>query len=439
MRKIAPIVVVLTLFAGIAAAQVTVHIQKAPNLEHITGEEAIERAQKQNSLTTHGFPFHAILDIGEPDNSNSRYRASIEIYWKDEAHYRVTTKSDTYSETRIVDKTQVEEHVSGDFYPAWLRNFVTALLNPLPRAKNILTRPSAVVVGNPTFQSCLERDDRTNGITDQMTWAKICFDGVTQIVSSEDFTYTMRFTDYQAFDKKSIARTYTTKTPEEGKLVGHLTVLDAWKPVNAALLKIQLPTPQDRQVGTSFVSIATNESLIEKAPTIDWPSIPEGRTDGYMIIRVITDRTGQVREAYKFSSDTSIVDNVGRTEALQYKFRPLIVNDVAQQMETPLVIHFSTRIENPYPVVSGADVEKYATGCGYSPVLPAGLFPSGTTFKIRITVNEAGKITLEQLPPNIPWSAIEKSGFNANNCKFKPYLVNGQPEYHHIDFEFTEP
>jgi hypothetical protein len=439
MQITSALLCVLCLFSGIASAQVTVQIQKASNLEHITGEEAIERALKQNTLTTHGSPFHAVLEIGELDNSNSRYRASIEVYWQDVTHYRVATKSDAYSENRTLNKNQVEDHVSGDFYPAWLRNFVTALLNPLPRSKEVLLRSSLVVVGNPTFQSCLERDDRTNGITDQMTWAKVCFNGMVQIVSSEDFTYAMRFTDYQPFDKKSIARTYTTTTPEGGKLVGRLTVLEAWKPVDATLLKIQSPTPQDQQVWTSFVSMATNESLIEKTPTIEWPSIPEGRTDGHMIIRVITDRTGQVREAYKFSSDTSIVDNIGRTEALRYKFKPLIVNGVAQQMETPLVIHFTTRIENPYPIVSGGDVEKYATGCGYNPVLPAGLFPSGTTFKIRITVNEAGRITLEELPHNIPWPTIAKSGFNANNCKFEPYLVNGTPSYHKIDFVFTEP
>jgi hypothetical protein len=439
MRIASALLCVLSLFLGIASAQVTVRIQQAPNLEHITGEEAIERALKQNSLTTHGSPFHAILDVGEPDNSNSRYRASIEVYWQDGAHYRVATKSDAYSQTRIVNKNQVEEHVSGDFYPDWLRNFVTALLNPLPHSKDVLMRPSLVVVGNPAFQSCLERDDRINGITDQMTWAKVCFNGMAQIVSSEDFTYTMRFTDYQTFEKKSIARTYTTKTPEEGKLVGRLIVLEAWKPVDATLLKVQSPTLQNQQASTDFVSTATNASLIEKTPTIDWPSIPEGKTDGYMIIRVITDRTGQVREAYKFSSDTSIVDNIGRTEALKYKFKPLIVDGVAQQMETPLVIHFTTRIENPYPIVSGVDIEKYVTGCGYNPVLPAGLLPSGTTFTFRITVNEAGKITLEESLPGIPWGTLEKSGFNANKCKFEPYLVNGTPSYHKIDFVFTAP
>lgn len=439
MRIASALLCVLSLFSGIASAQVTVQIQKASNLEHISGEEAIERALKQNSLTVHGSPFHAILDISEPNNSNSRYRASIEIYWQDETHYRVVMKSDAYSETRIVSKNQVEEHVSGDFYPDWLRNFVTALLNPLPHSKDVLLRPSLVVVGNPAFQSCLERDDRPNGITDQMTWAKICFNGLTQVISSEDFTYTMHFTDYQAFEKKSIARTYTTKTPEEETLIGRLTTLEAWKPVDATLLKIQSPTSQNQQVLTSLVSMATNESLLEKAPTIDWPSIPEGKIDGYMIIRVITDRTGQVREAYKFSSDTPIVDNVGRAEALKYKFKPLAVNGVAQQMETPLVIHFTTRIENPYPIVSGVDVEKYATGCSYNPMLPAGLFPSGTTFKIRITVNEAGKITLEEPPRDLSWSTLQKIGFNANSCKFEPYLVNGTPSYHKIDFVFTAP
>jgi len=428
----------LSLLAEIACAQITIPI-KTVTLEHISGEEAINRALKQNSLTSHGSPFHVVLDISQPDKGTSRYQASIEIYWASATEYRITAKSEAFLETLSVNKNQFEDHTSGDFYPAWLRNFVTALLNPLPHSKDVLTRSSLVAVGNPTFQSCLERDDRTNGITDQMTWAKICLNGNTQIVSSDDFTYSMRFADYRPFEKKSIARIYKTRTPEDEDLVGRITDLEPWKPVDFALLKIQSPTPIGQQIETSFVSMATNESLTQKAPTIEWPSIREGKIDGYMIIRVITDRTGQVREAYKFSSDTPVVDNFGRLEALQYKFKPLIVNGVAQQIETPLVLHFTTRIENPFPVISGADIEKYATGCGYKPILPSGLFPSGTTFKIRITVNETGKIAREALPSGIPWSTIQKSGFNASNCKFEPYIVNGQPDYHYIDFLFTAP
>ena len=108
-------------------------------------------------------------------------------------------------------------------------------------------------------------------------------------------------------------------------------------------------------------------------------------------------------------------------------------------METPLVLHFSTKIGVPLPIITGNDIEKYATGCGYNPTLPKGLLPSGTTFKIRVSVNEKGEDTGEIFPSNIPWNVIQMAQLKPMDCKFKPYIVDGKPSYHHIDFTFTAP
>ena len=185
--------------------------------------------------------------------------------------------------------------------------------------------------------------------------------------------------------------------------------------------------------------MATNVSLLEKALLIEWPPIHEGKTEGNMIAYVITDRTGQVREAYKHNSDTPGVEDFGVQQALKYKFKPLLVNGAPVQMETPLVMHFSTKIGEPLPVLTGDDIAKYTSGCNYNPILPVGLLPSGTTFKIRVSVNEQGKNTGEIFPQNIPWEVIQKTGLDTMHCRFKVYLVNGQPWYHHIDFVFNAP
>ena len=53
--------------------------------------------------------------------------------------------------------------------------------------------------------------------------------------------------------------------------------------------------------------------------------------------------------------------------------------------------------------------------------------------------NVQGKNTGETFPNGIPWNIVQKAGQQLRSCKFKIYLVNGQPWYHHIDFVFTEP
>jgi hypothetical protein len=380
------------------------------------------------------------MTISKPSEKTSPFHGTVEVYWADASHSRVTVMSDGFRQTRITNGTAVEEDRTGDFYPGWLRNYALAILDPLHRSQLFSGLGGFVAVGEGQIRSCLSRDDRPGGITDQMTWGSICFqESEPRIESAMDFTSFMEFKDYERFGKKQIARRYVTYDDDNEEIVGRLEKLEALKEVDQKLFAIQNPTPPDELIETDFVSMATNESLLEKAPAIQWPAIREGKTEGNMIVHVLTDRTGQVREAERHNSDTPGLEDFGRMQALKYKFKPLLVNGVPVQMETPLVIHFSTRIGDALPVITGKDIEKYAIGCGYNPILPKGLLPSGTTFKIRVSVNEQGKNTGESFPAGIPWNVIQHAKLNARSCRFLPYLINGQPWYHHIDFEFTAP
>lgn len=414
--------------------------QYIQSLNKIPSDEALNRALETSSLTYHGTPFHAVLAISQPNEKESKYQSKVEIYWLSATRYRIAVTSKTFQQTRIVNGEAIEERNSGDFYPAWLRNYVTAIMDPLPRAEEFRERKSPVMLGANISRSCVNRDDRTNGITDMMTWAEICFQGnEPRIRSAMDFTYFMEFDDYKPFGNKLIARSYTDYTDDNDQVIGRLTVLEPLGSGDEGLLIVEHPTPPEQRIETRFVSMATNESLLEKAPVIEWPTIREGKPEGNMIVHVITDRTGQAREAYKHNSDTAGVEDFGTLQAMKYKFKPLLVNGIPVQMETPLVIHFKTQIGNPLPVITGKDIDKVASGCGYNPVLPKGLLPSGASFKIRVSVNEQGKNTGEIFPNGIPWNVIQKAKLNTMNCRFKPYLINGVAWYYHIDFEFTAP
>jgi hypothetical protein len=434
--------VLFFLVTAIAATAQVVSVSRVPmqQFERIPADQAIEQALMKSSLTDDGPPFHALMEISKPTDKDSPFEGTVEIYWLNASHSRVTVTSKNFQQTRIVNRDAVEEQNTGDFYPGWLRNYALALLDPLHRAELFRGRAGFVAVGEGQMRSCISRDDRPGGITDQMTWASICFQGADPLIESAmDFTSFMEFGDYQKFGKKQIARSYTNYDADNEKIIGRLKKLEALKQDDANLFAVEHPTPTEQQIATSFVSMATNVALIEKAPAIEWPTVREGKTDGYMIIHVLTDRTGQVREAYRHNSDNPGLEDFGREQALKFKFKPLLINGVAQQMETPLVLHFTSHIADPLPVVTGEEINKVASGCGYDPVLPAGLLPSGTSFKIRVSVNEQGKNTGEVFPSGVPWNVIQKAKLNTMNCHFKPYLVNGQPWYYHIDFVFSAP
>lgn len=438
-----PFSLALTFFGtAIVACSQVMSVSRMPmqQFERIPADQAIERSLEISSLTFHGTPFHAVMEIEKPTEKSSPFEGIIEVYWENASQYRITISSKYFHQTRVVNGSITEEKNTGDFFPGWLRNYENALLDPLSRTELFRGRAGFVAVGEGQMRSCISRDDRPGGITDQMTWSSICFQGSEpRIQSTMDFTSFMEFADYKQFGKKQIARSYIDYDSDNEKIVGRITKLEAIKHADEKLFGIEQPTPPEQRIETRFVSMATNQRLLEKAPAIDWPTVREGKTEGNMILHVLTDRTGQVREAYKHNSDNGGIDDFGREQALKYKFKPLIVDGVAKQMETPLVIHFSTHLTDPLPVVTGKDIEIYASGCGYEPILPPGLLPSGTKFKIRVSVNEQGKNTGEIFPAGIPWDVIRKTKLNTMSCKFKPFLKDGVPWYHHIDFEFTAP
>jgi len=408
----------------------------------ITVGDAIQRVQHNSSLTDKGKPFHAVLTISNPRNPNSLYRATIEVFWKNKKSYRTVITSPAFSQTRIVQGDQVEEHNTGNFYPPWLQDYLTAILNPLHLPNPFQNATAQVFLGDH-MRSCQIHDDRPGGITNELTHAMICFAGNDpHLESMGDFTYSMTFSDYQPYGKQSIAYTYQSSMDGNDPIVGKLTLLE---PLTDApnLFTVTTPTPPADRIETTAVSTLKEESLVEHADNSPWPPIRGGKTEGYMIVYAVTDRTGQVRSASKYNSDNAELEYAGVARALHYKFKPLLIDGVPQQMEMPLVLHFSSHIEDPIPVVTGDEINKYASGCD-TPKLPTGLLPSGTPFHIRYFISEEGKVYEENFPEandklHIPQALVNPAWGSLRSCRFTPYLRDGKPTVYYVLFTFRAP
>ena len=384
-------------------------------------------------LTHKGTPFHAVLEIQEK-TGDPAYRGRVEIFWESEQKYRMVLDSRDFGQTLVANDAQVMETDRGDFYQGWLRGFVTALMDPMPRMNDLRGQSATLALG-PHMRSCVDRNDKTAGITNDMTWAQICFTGdEPRLDFAIDFTYNMEFHDFAKFGKKQIARTYIAGEGDHARITGKLTTLEEWKP-DESLLTVTTPTPPADRLVTTFVSTATAESLLESAPKdVAWPPMREGKLDGYMIVEAMTDRTGQVRETSKHNSDNPGLESFGREVALKYKFKPLIVNGVAQQMEMPLVLHFTTRLGKPIPELDDAKTRKMISGCS----LPREIDdPASAGQKIVITfqVQEAGLLmTLGSSDRKIPIPVLYEK---FRGCHFNQYKEDGKPTAYHANLTVT--
>ncbi|HEV8492419.1 MAG TPA: hypothetical protein VGR76_09105, partial [Candidatus Angelobacter sp.] len=95
--------------------------------------EAAEHAVQQSKLTLPGgTPFHLKAHIASSGASKPEYSADVEEDWVSPEKWRRTVETAGFSQTLIANGGQVSEKITGDYYAFWLRNMVTALLDPLP-------------------------------------------------------------------------------------------------------------------------------------------------------------------------------------------------------------------------------------------------------------------------------------------------------------------
>jgi hypothetical protein len=403
--------------------------------EKVDSEIALDRALKTSSLTFQGKPFHAVMEIG---TTGTDYSGRIEIWWVEATKYRLMIQSPKFSQEKVVNGDHVSEKDQGDYFPRWLENFVLAVLDPVPMANNFRRSGGTLMIGPQITNSCLRRDDRPGGITDQLTWGIVCFSGSEPHLESVlTMNVSMEFKDWRKFDKKQIARTYNTDVLDYKPVLGQLTVLEEIKKLDENMFTVVDVTPADQRISTVFVSTLKEESLVEKAPVIEWPSVREGKTEGYMIVYARTDRTGQVRETAKHNSDQPGLESFGMEAALKYKFKPLVVDGVPRQMEMPLVLHFTSRLEDPLPILTVDQMKNQMMGCAVVALPPS--TPKGTVVTIRVSVDESGKVT--GMGPvkggtGVDWFAAMSS---LRSCKFHPYVVNGKATYYKGDVELGAP
>jgi hypothetical protein len=274
-----------------------------PPGERIDSDTAVRRALQKSSLTEQGTPFHALLEIG---TAGTPYSGRVELWWVSQDKYRLQLQSPQFSQTKIVNGSELQETNQGDYYPRWLENFVLALMSPIPTQANFLGTKGSVMVGPQITNSCLRRDDRPRGITDNLTWGIVCFSGSDPHVQSVLATnLNIDYADWRKFGKKQIAHEYSTEVLDYKPVKGQLTILENLKQPDESMFAVTKPIPVNEQIRTEFVSTQTEESMLEKAPELHWPDVREGKTDGYMIVYARTDRTGQVRESSKHNSDNA--------------------------------------------------------------------------------------------------------------------------------------
>jgi outer membrane biosynthesis protein TonB len=135
------------------------------------------------------------------------------------------------------------------------------------------------------------------------------------------------------------------------------------------------------------------------------------------------------------ASDNPELNAAAREQVLRWQYKPYS-NGGPAQMEAVLTFAFTTRIENPIPVLTNAEARKLATHV-VEAIIAAGKPPKGTSFTLRASVDETGKVQSVQNPNNVAPALYSAGSAALKKWRFRPYINQGKPDRFYANVAFT--
>jgi hypothetical protein len=396
--------------------------------------DAAERAMQQSRLTLPGSkPFHLQAVIRETGEPNSDYQAKIEEYWVSPTKWKRTIESPDFSQILIVNGDAVSEKNTGDYFPFWLNDFVTAMLDPLPML-NVL-KQSNVQVAKPQASekstTCADLHSRVD------RWV-ICFEGSHGLLVSV-FTkgYSAEFKDFKKFGEKRVARRIV-RDPEPGtNLEARITDLSELTQSDEQMFVVSQSTPLKERIKSIKIDEEVLRKLVLGNTEIEWPPVGDGLTAGGCAVYVSADRAGHIREAWPEGCDSASLQDPLREAVKKWRLKPAISDEVPVQVEALLGFTFHTTVDKSraLPELSDEEVRKLVTNAA-EPVFPPGSVQTGTEVIVQISIDETGKLAGIGNTHSLADPVFFAAYAAVQKWHFSPYMKNGKPQYFHANVIF---
>jgi len=424
----------LVLACSLAFAIQGVHAEKTVPIA-----DTAQKAVQQSQLTLpDGAAFHLKARIVEPANPQSDYRADVEEYWISPNKWRRSLQAPGFSQVLIVNEGKVSETNTGDYYPFWLNDLVTAMFDPLPMLDQLKRLQGVIELPNDSAQStsCFNMQTHSGTPPARSTLPlAFCFWGKAGLLKSVVTPgYRAEFLDYKPFGKTQVARRILFDPQPGTSLAAEITALETPSGVDEKMFAVEEATPTAQMLKSVEVGEDTARRIIADGTEIKWPAVRRGKTSGLLTLLVSADRAGHVREAWVLGSENPALSEAARAQVLHWKFQPY-VNGVAFQMKSVLTFVFSTTIENPIPLLNNIQARKLAARAVEARI-PAGVSMAKKTFTLRIAVDEHGNLLGVQNPNNVDPRLYAAGERALRQWRFRPYSNNGKVDLFDADIIF---
>jgi hypothetical protein len=407
--------------------------------------DTLNKALSKYSLISQGSePFHLRVVVSEPENPQSHYQGIIEEWWISPSQWRreVTDKDGLKQTIVFLNGTKTEQD-EGDYFPLWLRTFVTAAFEPVPNlsawTSSGLQIEQITMPNGDKSDACVRTQAKIGeGDRASTSYSNLCFDKEGRLQFFGSPRYSMEFRDYRSFGKKQFPKRFVDH-PEPGtELVGAISVLeDKSKFQDTGSLFVPLKGDDDRFASIP-ISTAQLELLSVGNPDIVWQPVHSGNVHGRLAMYVSVDLNGQVREAWPLNSDNAGLEDSARDQVRQWKLKPAAdKNGNHVQVDGGLSFVFDTKIGDPIPELTDAEVRSLAVNL-VEPRWAAGSLKSGEIVEVQVSVNEQGELTgtgFAKVPSDAQGPVMNAT----RQWSFRPLMRNGKPQYFHGVIRFIAP
>ncbi len=372
----------------------------------------------QATLTRPGeTPFYLQATISELSDPNDR--VEVEMSWVAPDKWKRRIQSQEFSQTLIVNGDKVFEQDSSDYVPLAIEVLTSAMVSPQTVLDSY--RPGDFA------------RTKANGLTDES--GKVCFsvngkmcgmsrNGLAEFVGAAGRS--LEFTDYRKFKGERVARLLIYRIDHGDSWQARINTLGELQHHDEAAFQIENPTEKPNQIRALVIQEVELRGLAQQPLEIIWPQVLEdNNTTGETSYYVSLDRSGQVREVLPLSVAIERADDSARRQILKWKFKPVLRDGVPVQAESILNFSFNTRAYGPPSPLTDEEVRKLATNI-IDPIFPEGTAPSGSTFEIRIAVDEEGNI-IESMASEGPHAMYQACSKAVGKWHFSPIIEDGKP------------
>lgn len=305
----------------------------------------VRKAVEKSTLDQPGTrPFHikaTFTPSFERDKSSNRV-GEIEIWWDSPTVWRREVRSPEFHQIAIQNGVRQWQKNDGDYFPEWLRELATAIIQPVPLPDSALEkRVKAAEVRRSIGQTNVDWEEST-GFADQQENGKgyvALSDKTGLLLYAGGPGFGGLYHDFKDFHGRMIATTVASGYVE---VTAKVNVLEDLGSVPSDFFSVDAPGGDAQPIETVVLSEAELRANLLPGKPFVWPALKDGPLDGIVWTEIVIDRSGRIREMIPPVADNPGVQEAAAAGFGSMQFRPVLRNGIPVQVTGRLSVPFKT-------------------------------------------------------------------------------------------------